>query len=310
VGSDGNLLIGWERSAGLRAPPAPDAGRLAANGTGYLLAIGPPSQHLYPRSWSVARWTSALALPVVAALPFLLVPAPYGALGVAALGAFACWLPRAALGAIARARLTRRLETAPPLTPGAGEAAPASPAGGVVRVEGIVSEQATVPSLFTGRPVVLATSDCAGVVETRGIDFDVRLADGRLVRVPARDAVLLGRLPRVRGHLLCGPLTLTLAGGKPRLRSALLSADGWIGSLLRFAAHELTLGPGDAVELCGAIDLEPDEETQRGFARGPALRPVMRATAGVPIVVRRRGSTSTPDSPSPSPPGTVTSAAR
>jgi hypothetical protein len=162
--------------------------------------------------------------------------------------------------------------------------------GRIVRVEGTVAEQATVPSLFSGRPVVLATSDCAGVVETRGIDFDVRLADGRLVRVPARDAVLLGRPSRVRGLPSCGPLTFTLAGGEPRLHSALLSADGWIGSLLRFTAHELTLGPGDVVDLCGAIDLEPDEEAQRGFGRGPALRLVMRATsdAGIPVVVRKR----------------------
>ena len=291
MSGDGNLLIGWERSAGLRAPPAPDAGRLSANGTGYLLAIGPPSQHLYPRSWSVAGWLSALSVPVVAALPFLLVPAPYGLLGVAALGTLACWLPRAALGTLARARLARRLERAPRLATIAPEVDHTRLAGRLVRLEGVVSEQATVPSLFTGRPAVLAISDCAGVVETRGIDFDVRLADGRLVRVPARDAVLLGRPPRVRGHLLCGPLTLTVDDGKPRLRSALLSADGWIGSVLRFAAHELTLGPGDAVELCGAIDLEPDEETQRGFARGPALRPVLRPSSGFPVVVRKREST-------------------
>ena len=38
-------------------------------------------------------------------------------------------------------------------------------------------------------------------------------------------------------------------------------------------ARELTLGPGDAVEICGALDFEPDPDSQRGFSRGPAMRP-------------------------------------
>jgi hypothetical protein len=325
VGSDRNLLVGWERSAGLRAPLAPEEGRLAANGTGYLLAVGPLAQRLYPRASALARWLSLASLPVVASLPFLLVPAPYGALGVTVLGVFACWLPRRALGTWARARLARLLERTPIMTVSETEARisstatasvvdalAASAVGQLVRVEGIVAPQATVPSLFGGHPVVLATSDCAGVVETRGIDFDVRLSNGQLVRVPARESVLLGRATRVPGPPSCGPLTFSLDGGEPRLRSALLSADGWIGSLLRFAAHELTLGPGDSVELCGVIDLEPDEDARRGFARGPALRPVMRASDGCPVVIRKREASSDKvgDGASKVSPGTVTSAAR
>ena len=106
MGADGNLLAGWEQSAGLRAPPAPEEGALVPNGTGFLIAVGPVSQRVYPRTAAAARALAALSLPVVAAMPFLLVPAPYGALGVAALGALACWLPRALLDGITRSRLT------------------------------------------------------------------------------------------------------------------------------------------------------------------------------------------------------------
>lgn len=305
MGGDGNLVAGWERSAGLRAPPAPTDGVLAPNGTGYLLAVGPPAQRIHPRASSVARWTSALALPVVAAMPFLLVPAPYGPVGVAALAALACWLPGALLAGLTRARIARRLAKAK------------------VRLRGTVIEQPTVTSLLTGSAVVLATSDCAGVVEARGIDFDVRLAGGEIVRVPARDALLVGRGQRVRGQPSCGPLTVSVSGGEPRLRSALLSTDGWIGRLAGVAARELTLGPGDEVEICGALDVEPDPVTQRGFARGPALRAVIRPAGGVPVIVRKRvgsaGSQNADDDAdadadeggaSPSGGGTVTSAPR
>jgi hypothetical protein len=65
-------------------------------------------------------------------------------------------------------------------------------------------------------------------------------------------------------------------------------------------ARELTLGPGDAVEICGALDFEEDLEVQRGFSRGPALRPVLRPWGGAPVIVRKALS---------SRPGTVTSVA-
>ena len=175
-----------------------------------------------------------------------------------------------------------------------------------MRFTGTVAEQATVPSLFTGRPVVLATSDCAGVAETRGIDFDVQLAGGERVRVPARDALLLGRGPRVRGQPSCGPLTLTVAGGAPRLHSALLSTDGWLARLLGMTARELTLGPGDAVEICGALDFEPDpRHAARLLARpGDACRaaPVGRGAGDRAQAAGARGAL-------PARPGTVTSAA-
>jgi hypothetical protein len=299
---DGNLLAGWEQSAGLRAPPAPEEGALVPNGTGYLIAVGPVSQRIYPKTSAVASVLSGLSVPVLAAMPFLLVPAPYGPLGVLSLGALACWLPRACLEGITRSRLDHLLKTATlsPTVPAA-----ASRRGKLVRFAGVVAEQPTVPSLFTGRPVVLATSDCAGVAETRGIDFDVQLSGGERVRVPARDAVLLGRGQRVRGQPSCGPLTVTVSGGAARLHSALLSTDGWLAQLVGMTARELTLGPGDAVEICGALDFEEDRETQRGFSRGPALRPVLRPWGGAPVIVRKQ--------PAPVPralparPGTVTS---
>src|SRR4051794_10625503 len=110
--ADENLLAGWERSAGLRAPPAPEGGVLAPRGAGYLVAIGTPSQRLHPRLAAAARWTSAAAVPVIAAVPFLLVPAPYGPLGVAALAAAACWLPSKLVAGLASLRLSRRLDAA------------------------------------------------------------------------------------------------------------------------------------------------------------------------------------------------------
>jgi hypothetical protein len=309
VGVDGNLLAGWEQSAGLRAPPAPADGALVPNGTGYLLAVGPVSQRIYPKTAAAARVLSGLSLPIVAAMPFLLVPAPYGPLGVAVLGALACWLPRALLDGITRSRLVHRMETAPAratiaAAPGT-KARAATHRGRVVRFTGTVAEQATVPSLFTGRPVVLATSDCAGVAETRGIDFDVQLAGGERVRVPARDALLLGRGQRVRGQPSCGPLMLTVAGGATRLQSALLSTEGWLAHLLGMTARELTLGPGDTVEICGVLDFEPDPDTQRGFARGPALRAVLRPSGGVPVIVRKQAAPEV--GALPPRPGTVTS---
>jgi hypothetical protein len=321
VGADGNLLVRWERSAGLRAPGAPAEGALIPNGTGYLLSVGPVAQQLQPRAWAASRWLSLMALPVVAAMPFLLVPAPYGLAGVAALVALSCWLPGAAVSALARARMMRRLERTPLWSPnarmgvgvgvGAGARAEGSvgakpglsmpPTGGLVRLRGTVAAQPTVSSLFTGQPVVMATSGCAGAVETRGIDFAVRLDGGQVVRVPAREALLLGRFQRVVGQPSCGPLALDLIGGQRRLRSALLRADGWVGRLLGLAARELTLSPGDPVELCGTVDLEPDPEAQRGFERSPAVRPVLRPFAGMPVLVVR------PDAPSPTAAGTVTS---
>ena len=288
MGADGNLLIGWERSAGLRAPRAPEEGALVPNGTGYLLAVGSPAQRLHPRASAAARWLGAMAVPVVAAMPFLLVPAPYGLASVLALGASACWLPGAALGWVARARLMRRLASAPAWSPGVHDGAPAGSAGKLVRVRGVVAAQATVSSLFNDRPVVMATSDCAGAVETRGIDFAVELEGGHRVQVPARDAILLGRAERVHGQPTCGPVALSLLGGKWRLRSALLSADGWLAPLVGLAARELTLSPGDQVEVAGVVDLEADPDAQRGFERSPALRAVIRPVAGWPVIVSRR----------------------
>jgi len=160
--------------------------------------------------------------------------------------------------------------------------------GQLVRVTGVVADQKTVPSLLTGRPVVLATSDCACATETRGFDFDVRLPDGKLIRVPARDALLFGRRQRVLGEPSCGPITLTLSGDEPRLCSALLADRGPLDRLVQLLAHEITLGPGDAVELYGALDVEPDESAESGFAHEPPLRAVLRPAGGVPIIIRKR----------------------
>jgi hypothetical protein len=265
----------WERSAGLRAPRAPEDGLLAARGVGYLLATGQPATRLHPRLATLGRWLPALAVPVIAALPFLLVPAPYGPVGVAVLAALACWLPGKLLAGIARLKLSRRL-------------AAAVHQRRLVHLTGVVAEQPTVPSLFTGRPVVLAVSDCAGVAETRGFDFDVRLGDGTSVRVPARDAILFGRRQRLRGRPRCGPITLTLSGEEPRLCSGLLAGRGPLDRLLERFAHEVTLGPGDAVAIYGALDVEPDRSSEGGSGRDPVFRAVVRPADGLPVIVRKR----------------------
>jgi hypothetical protein len=100
----------------------------------------------------------------------------------------------------------------------------------------------------------------------------------------------------------------------------LLSADGWLARVVGLAARELTLSPGDAVEIGGVVDLEPDPDAQRGFERSPALRPVLRPAAGLPVIVRKREDDDDPaeddDAPdgdgagraSPIDAGTVTSA--
>jgi hypothetical protein len=273
VSDEATLVADWERSAGLRAPPAPADGVLAPRGVGYLIAIGPPSDRLHPRLATAGRWLPALAVPVIAALPFVLVPAPYGVLGVAGLAALACWLPGKLVAGIARVRLWRRL-------------AAAVRRRQLVRLTGVVAEQKTVPSLLTGRPVVLAVSDCAGVTETRGFDFDVRLDDGTPLRVPARDAILFGRRHRLRGEPRCGPITLTLSGNGPRLSSGLLAGRGFLDRVFERLAYEVTLGPGDVVEIYGARDVEPDPNGERSFGRGPAFRSVVRPAAGLPVCVR------------------------
>jgi hypothetical protein len=71
-------------------------------------------------------------------------------------------------------------------------------------------------------------------------------------------------------------------------------------------ARELTLGPGDIVEICGALDFEEDRDMQRGFSRGPALRPVVRPWGGAPVIVRKQPARGRALRPSP---GTVTSIA-
>jgi len=54
------------------------------------------------------------------------------------------------------------------------------------------------------------------------------------------------------------------------------------------AARELTLSPGDEVEIAGVIDIEPDPDAHRGFERAPAMRAVMRPVEGWPVIVYRR----------------------
>jgi hypothetical protein len=100
---------------------------------------------------------------------------------------------------------------------------------------------------------------------------------------------------------------VTVTGGAARLQSALLSTDGWLARLWELTARELTLGPGDPVEICGALDFEEDPNRQRGFSRGPALRPVLRPWGGAPVIVRKQP---VPEGKAlPASPGTVTSVA-
>lgn len=280
---EAQLLEGWERSAGLRVAPAPVEGPLVPNGTGYLVALGPASQRLYPRATRWARWSPLATVPGIMLLPFLLVPSPYGPLGVGVLAAVGCWLPGAGLRAVGQARLQRHLARAP-LVANWRQVEP----GQVVRLRGTVMEQSTAPGLFSGRPAVLARSEWAGVSETRGMDFRVELTDGEVVWVAARDVALLGAAEHVPGNPACGPLALRMDDGQPRLASALLSVQGWFGRLLRFPAHELTLAPGDEVELCGTIHREPAPDGESALGRAPPLRTVLRPAGRIPALVRKR----------------------
>jgi hypothetical protein len=160
----------------------------------------------------------------------------------------------------------------------------------VVRLRGIVVEQATAPSLFAGRASVLARSEYGGAVETRGIDFRVRLADGETLYVPARSTLLLGRADRIHGTPACGPVTLRRGEGEPRLVSALLSVRGFLTRLGRLPARELTIAPGDEIEVCGTIAREPAVDGETGFGRTPSVRAVLHPAGEVPALVHKRSA--------------------
>jgi hypothetical protein len=279
---DPAILTHWmEQTRGLAAPDAPATGALTPNGTGWLVGAGSVTRRIHPRlaRW-VARsaclaamgptWVNLLELPPV--FPVVL------AMGLA--------LPGALFGAgrlLAHAAMARRLSEAAEITRLAG-----LPHGTVVRVAGRVAARATVPTLFRGVPAVLFRNQAGGADETRGIDFSLELADGQRVEIAVRQALLLDR-PRVtREPPACGPVSADLWDRDDvlRLGSDLLRRPSLWSRVFGRTLRESSIGPGDRVEICGVLHHEAAPDAVSPFDRHVPVGFVLRASPGMPLLVR------------------------
>jgi hypothetical protein len=232
------------------APHVRYANEHPANGTGWLIATGGTAVRLRPASVH-ALMGGAGTLGMVALLHLA------GALG--ALEAAAVLPGIAATMALtsvaAQGFMRRRLRRAPLLHRLAD-----APPGATVRLLGTVAAQETVPSLFGRHPAVLCRSRLALADETRGIDFWLNTAAGERLRVHIRGALMLDR-PR--------PLIDPAPG-------------------LHEGAREVTLGPGDPVELCGQLHRQADPSGEAAPGRGTPLCWSLRAPRGGFLLVQRQ----------------------
>jgi hypothetical protein len=152
------------------------------------------------------------------------------------------------------------------------------PDGTLVRVIGEIVEQATIATLFQGRPAVLFRSQVGDADETRGIDFEVQVDGQTRVKVDVRDALLLDELTEIDQPPVCGPVSaLTVKKGPPRLHSDFWSPPPFLARFHRL--RESLLAPGDTVEVLGFYERAP--------APDPAF---IFGTTDVPLQIRRVSS--------------------
>jgi hypothetical protein len=265
-----------DRTAGLSAPAARPDGELPANGIGWRIGEGGPTRRLHPRLLRGSFWLGMFAyvgsngatmLGLSPGLAFLVGILPFTTY----------------LGAVcAAAELkVRRLWRAP-----RAERLDEWPSGTAVRLTGVVVPAATIPSLFRGTPALLFKSAAGGAQRTQGIDFDLDLEGGQRVRVSVRRALLVDRATRTREPPACGPVTTH----QHRLTSALFTGPSlWARLFGPFPRFEISIGPGDRVEVCGVLHHEPAPDAQAPFARQMATRAVLRAPRRGLLLVRRLG---------------------
>jgi hypothetical protein len=274
--------------------PPPDEGDLENNGTGWLVARGSLEQRLIDPPSEVRVIASAA---VGALLATSLTAMFHKVLAVAV-----AIVPFVAFDHLRRIRVRRKLARLESLalTPGYRDV----PSGSAVRVQGTVGAQATFPSLFQGTPCVLARSARAGADELRGIDFTLDLDDGQRIRVAVRDGHLHDRPPPIEGPPLCGPVYASFLSGAeriPRLTSGLLQQVPFVQRAM--ALHEVTVGPGDRVEVTGFVHHEVAPDGLAAPGRQTPMRHVLRSAPGMPLTVRRLPPpTSEPPVPTPGPP--------
>lgn len=263
----------------LAAPEARPGTPLAPNGTGWLIAVGSPPRRRFPRLLGcVERLGGLVALgPVWADLldiqhtfvRILLGAAPF----LAAYGA-----PFLLSFASLRAQLGRAV-----VPDGLDETGP----GTLVRVTGVIANQPTVPTLFRGVPSVLSRNRARGTDETRGIDFRLDLEGGRSVHVSVQGALLLDRPVRLHEPPACGPVITKWGKPPSRLYSGLVMNPPLWDRVFKTRHHEVSVGPGDRVEVCGVLDRRPAPQGEGPVGRGTPILTELHGTEKTPLLVRR-----------------------
>lgn len=237
-----------ERTTGLAAPPAPPAGDLFPNESGWLIGPGQPPAMRDGALAKRARVVSLVSYPLYFfTLEFLRWHWPFAflfALAPLALAAGATTFPRA--------RVKRQLERA-----GRVGSLADVPDGTLVRVSGTILPQPTVPTLFAGIPAVLFRNRMGSADETRGLDFFIGLDDGGQAKISVRGGFLLDHPLRTREPPACGPVSPEAVmspdafGRNYILRSDMLRRDRLFARLL--GRYESSVGPGDRIEVCGVV---------------------------------------------------------
>jgi hypothetical protein len=264
-----------EQTMAIAARAAPAEGALDADGSGWLLGVGDPRRRLYPR---LCRWvdrSAGLSSLPACALTSLHLPM----LATISLSLMPFFLFFGASSLLPWSDVRRQLRRATK-----SSSLAEVPSGGLVRVTGVIAQQATVDTLFRGIPAVLFRSRVGAADETRGIDFFIDLDDGERVKVTARGALLLERPMRAREPPACGPVSPCNVDGAHVIRSDLLRRP----RLLRHRRYEAWVGPGHRVEICGVVDRELAPELPARSPRQAPTRQILRAGDGVHLLVRRQ----------------------
>jgi hypothetical protein len=160
--------------------------------------------------------------------------------------------------------------------------------GQVVRVEGVVAAQPTVPTLFAGKPAVLFRNCVDHADETRGIDFWLDVGGGHRVKVLVYDALLLERPRRFRGTPACGPVSShTDDGNRQRVRSDLCYPPRMWHRLLEPRLYESAICPGDRIDVTGVVHHQADPGGAAGPSRRVPLQAVIAGGPGLHVLVRK-----------------------
>jgi hypothetical protein len=277
------LRVQAERTFALAAPEPPPSGALTANGSGWLVGAGARilrHPRLIRAAVPVGAWLGVFIPDLID-----LVGLPHRV--PVMLGGALVWAVTIdqTIRLVSRVLISRHLGRA--LRPARLAEVPP---GTLVAVTGVIPEQATIRTLFRGRPAVLFRHLLAGVRETRGIDFLLDLPWGERVRVSARQAVLLDRPVPAPEPLACGPVSayrLSLAG-----RAALEPPPpqgrrfGPFGRFRQRQAFEASVGPGSRVEVVGVVDQQADPDAASSFDRHTPVELVLRAPGDAPLYVR------------------------